>query len=162
MEAILAGEHVRHDEEDESREEDEDEEEEEGVDLIALPPQPITQPTIRSYGNTGPKGVLADHAAHQELKRIQREIERLKVEYMVKKAALGSRSEEQVPAQTEQKQQTVKKDHEGEKEGEIEEEEEEDDFFEEYKKRRMAEIKASAMYFKVLPWLIITAPPLVS
>ncbi len=53
-------------------------------------PSQIRAQTIRGKGNTGPKGVLADFAESQELKRISEELKHLKTEWQMRKLALAS------------------------------------------------------------------------
>jgi TATA-binding protein-associated factor Taf7 len=115
----------------------------------------LSRPTIRDKGNTGVKGVLADYAAYQEMKRVEAEMENLKAEWAIKKMALSST----VGGNRDYKQEEEEKDDDVEERKERDRMKEEkeseellldddgDEFWEKYKKQRTDEIRSAHRLF---------------
>jgi len=82
-------------------------------------------PIIRSKGNTGVKGVLADAARAREGERIEREIQAMKIQHKLQKTVITCDPRRDVPQTKE------------EEEPEELLEEDDDDFFEEYRKKQL-------------------------
>eukprot|EP00005_Dracoamoeba_jomungandri_P004571 CAMPEP_0174256988 /NCGR_PEP_ID=MMETSP0439-20130205/6173_1 /TAXON_ID=0 /ORGANISM="Stereomyxa ramosa, Strain Chinc5" /LENGTH=327 /DNA_ID=CAMNT_0015339865 /DNA_START=51 /DNA_END=1034 /DNA_ORIENTATION=- len=85
-------------------------------------------PNMRSYGNTGPKGVLADYAEAKVKGRLRREAEALAFQLKMQDKAVSYNDKPSLQKQ--------------DKNTSSDEDWEDDDFMEEYKAKRLAELKA--------------------
>eukprot|EP01117_Protostelium_nocturnum_P017041 TRINITY_DN6865_c0_g1_i2.p1 TRINITY_DN6865_c0_g1~~TRINITY_DN6865_c0_g1_i2.p1 ORF type:complete len:285 (+),score=129.99 TRINITY_DN6865_c0_g1_i2:27-857(+) len=102
------------------------------------------QPFMRSKGNTGVKGVLADAASARELERVEREMDRMKVEYKMNKMAIRVDPN----AKTQFSSTSNKRDEYYDRKEEEEEDDidallndEDDEFFQQYKMQQMDQLR---------------------
>jgi len=100
-----------------------------------FPQNNITQPIIRSKGNTGVKGVLADYASQQELNRIENELRSLKTSWKLKQTALSGTIQNSVAEKQENEGTTSDDDQFLE----------DDTFIQEYRQKRMIELQQSQL-----------------
>lgn len=126
-----------------ANEDDEENNENSSSQVLTETPSQIKAPTVRSWGNTGPKGVIMDYNEHKELERLQEKIKNLKIEYLIKKQCITINAKEEI-------QQKEEKDPEEDKKNEEEDElndllNEDDPVFQKYKAERLKEIRSSQM-----------------
>ncbi|PRP87745.1 hypothetical protein PROFUN_02445 [Planoprotostelium fungivorum] len=96
--------------------------------------EPAERPILRSKGNTGVKGVLADAARARESERIEREIENMKTQHRLQKMAITvDPSREQAKTEKEEEPDELLED-------------EDDEFFAEYRKKQMERFKGKKTF----------------
>ena len=83
---------IRHESDDDDHScdsDNEDHEHQHNVADVGISNAMTKSQVVRSNGNTGPKGVMADYAEYKELVKVENELKYLKTQYLLEQMALS-------------------------------------------------------------------------